>query len=137
METNTAVTATGAPAIEAAETTKRARAKKSAKAISPAPKKKAAAKTPAKKAAPKAPAAKKAAAPKKAAKEAKAPKAESKGATILALIGRKGGATLAEIMSATSWQAHSVRGWISTAGKKGTKIESSKNAAGERTYKSA
>jgi hypothetical protein len=66
------------------------------------------------------------------AKEAKAPRTESKGAKILELISRPDGATLAEIMTATGWQKHSVRGWISTAGKKRT-IESSKNAAGERT----
>jgi integrase/recombinase XerD len=83
--------------------------------------------------------AKKAKAPKKAgkpAKEASTPHAESKGAKILALIARAKGATLAEIMTATDWQAHSVRGFISTAGKKhSVKIESSKNEAGERVYK--
>ena len=71
--------------------------------------------------------------PAPAAKEAKAPRAESKGATILELIGRADRATLAEIMKATGWQKHSVRGFISTAGKKRT-ITSSKNEAGERTY---
>ena len=41
-------------------------------------------------------------------------------------------------MKATDWQAHSVRGFLSTAGKKhGLKIESTKNEAGERTYKIA
>ena len=54
------------------------------------------------------------------------------------MIARAKGATLAEIMKATDWQAHSVRGFISTAGKKhGIKIESAKNDAGERTYKIA
>ena len=53
------------------------------------------------------------------------------------MIGRAKGATLAEIMKATDWQAHSVRGFISTAAKKhGIKIESSKNEAGDRVYKS-
>ena len=72
---------------------------------------------------------------KKAAKAEKAPRAESKGAKILELIGRSKGATLAEIMKATDWQAHSVRGFLSTAGKKrGIEIESAKNDAGERLY---
>jgi hypothetical protein len=72
------------------------------------------------------------------AKEATTPRPESKGAKILEMIGRPKGATLAEIMKATDWQAHSVRGFISTAGKKhGIKIESSKNEAGDRVYKSA
>ena len=90
----------------------------------------------------------KAAAPKKEAKVAKkatkpatakktsAPRAESKGAKIIEMIGRAKGATLAEIMKATDWQAHSVRGFISTAGKKhSVKIESAKNEAGDRVYR--
>jgi len=73
-----------------------------------------------------------------ASKKAAAPRAESKGAKILEMIARAKGATLAEIMKATNWQAHSVRGFISTAGKKhGVKIESAKNEAGERLYKIA
>ena len=71
-------------------------------------------------------------------KEATAPRPESKGAKILGLIGRAKGAPLAEIMKATEWQAHSVRGFISTAGKKhGVEIESSKNEAGDRVYRIA
>jgi hypothetical protein len=71
-------------------------------------------------------------------KEASAPRAESKGAKILALIGRAKGATLGEIMKATDWQAHSVRGFLSTAAKKHKlNIESAKNEAGERVYKIA
>jgi hypothetical protein len=39
-------------------------------------------------------------------------------------------------MDATGWQAHSVRGFISTAGiKHGVKIDSSKNEAGDRNYR--
>ena len=68
--------------------------------------------------------------------KAAAPRAESKGAKILDMIARAKGATLAEIMKTTDWQAHSVRGFISTGGKKhGVKIESAKNDSGERTYK--
>src|SRR5262249_39779694 len=46
------------------------------------------------------------------------PRAESKGAKILEMIARPKGATLAEIMKATDWQAHSIRGFISTARQK-------------------
>ena len=74
---------------------------------------------------------------KKAARK-NAPHRESKGATILQMIGRAKGATLAEIMNATGWQAHSVRGFLSTAGKKpGVRIESSKNDSGDRVYRTA
>jgi hypothetical protein len=61
---------------------------------------------------------------------------QSKGARLLTLIARPQGATLAELMQELGWQAHSVRGFISTAGKK-TPIHSSKNDAGERVYKAA
>ena len=70
--------------------------------------------------------------------EASTPRAESKGAKILEMIGRAKGATLTEIMKATDWQAHSVRGFLSTAAKKHKlNIESAKNESGERVYKIA
>ena len=73
----------------------------------------------------------------KSERKATAPRAERKGAMILEMIARAKGATLAEIMKATAWQAHSVRGFISTAAKKhSVKIESTKNEAGDRVYKS-
>src|SRR6202163_1635313 len=69
------------------------------------------------------------------AKEASAPRAESKGAKILELIRRPKGASLAEIVKATDWQKHSIRGFLSTAAKKhGLKIESTKTEAGDRVY---
>jgi hypothetical protein len=69
------------------------------------------------------------------AKEASTPRAESKGAKILELIGRPKGASLAEIVKATDWQKHSIRGFLSTAAKKhGHKIESTKTEAGDRVY---
>jgi hypothetical protein len=59
----------------------------------------------------------------------------SQKALLVEMIGRKGGATLTELMKATGWQAHSVRGAISTLGRKGgVKVRSSKNDAGERVY---
>jgi len=85
--------------------------------------------------------AKKAKASKKspqAKKTAGKPKADAtnKKADIIVMMKRAKGATLAEIMAATNWQAHTVRGFVSILGSKGgEKIESSKNAAGERTYK--
>jgi hypothetical protein len=63
----------------------------------------------------------------------KATDATNKKAAVIALMKRAKGATLAEIMEATSWQAHTVRGFVSILGSKGgEKVESSKNAAGER-----
>jgi hypothetical protein len=60
----------------------------------------------------------------------------SKKAVVTAMMQRAKGATLTEIMRVTGWQAHTVRGMISIlANKGGENIESSKNSAGERTYK--
>src|SRR5580704_15357952 len=47
------------------------------------------------------------------AKETSTPRAESKGAKILELIGRPKGPTLAEMVKATDWQKHSIRGFLS------------------------
>ena len=62
----------------------------------------------------------------------------NKKAEVIALMKRAKGVTLAEIMAATGWQKHTVRGFVSILGSKnGEKIESTKNAAGERTYRVA
>ena len=62
-------------------------------------------------------------------------RAESKGAKILALIGRPKGATLAEIQKVSGWQAHSVRGFLSTAAKRySLRIESTKSEGNDRVY---
>lgn len=72
----------------------------------------------------------------KSGKKAGAARSDSKAAKILDLLKRPEGATLAEIMKATSLQPHSVRGFISgTLGKKmGLKVTSTKDEGSERTY---
>jgi uncharacterized membrane protein len=100
-------------------------AKKAAKQAKAAPKKQAKAKIASKKAA--------------KAKEAKVPREFSKKNIILDLLRRPKGATMAEIAKATDWQNHSIRGFISgnLTKKMGLKVESTKNEAGERTYRVA
>jgi hypothetical protein len=76
----------------------------------------------------------------KAAKPAKqesgAPREGSKTAQVVAMLQRKGGATLSEIMQRMGWQAHSVRGFIAGALKgAGYEVESFKPEGGERTYR--
>jgi hypothetical protein len=75
-------------------------------------------------------------APKAAKPKAEGVRAGSKTATILDLLRRAKGATLAEIMEVAAWQAHSVRGFISgTLGKKmGLTVKSEKREDGTRVY---
>ena len=55
---------------------------------------------------------------------------------MLDLLQRPGGASMKELMKATGWQRHSVRGFLSgTVGKKmGLTVKSTKGEDGERTY---
>ena len=73
---------------------------------------------------------------KKAKNEKPAARDGSKTATILGLLKQPGGVTAKELMKATGWQPHSVRGFLSgTVGKKmGLPITSTKGEDGDRTY---
>jgi hypothetical protein len=73
----------------------------------------------------------------KAKDAAATPREGSKKQIVLGLLRRKDGATMAEIAKATDWQNHSIRGFISgnLTKKMGLVVESSKNEAGERTYR--
>jgi hypothetical protein len=64
------------------------------------------------------------------------PRSGSKSAKVLALLARPKGAPLADLMKAPEWQAHSVRGFLSTASRKrGVAIESFRSDKGERVYR--
>ncbi|HVY90098.1 MAG TPA: DUF3489 domain-containing protein [Hyphomonadaceae bacterium] len=93
--------------------------------------------TPAQQTAPVAP--KKAKAAKDATAKEATPKTRegSKKAIVLDMLNRPDGASLKDIRDATSWQAHSVRGFISGSltKKMGLNIESFKREDGERAYR--
>jgi Protein of unknown function (DUF3489) len=68
--------------------------------------------------------------------EATAPREGSKTSQVVAMLQRKNGATLAEIMDKMGWQKHTVRGFMAGAMKKaGFTVESFKPEGGERTYR--
>jgi hypothetical protein len=84
--------------------------------------------------------AKKAPKAKKGAKAAESagPREGSKTAQVVAMLQRKNGATLEEIMEKMVWQKHTVRGFMAGAMKKaGYQVESFKSEKGERTYRIA
>jgi len=122
ISTPEATETAAAPAIEQPKATPKATAAKRARNIAPK----------------KAKSGKKAAPAKKAPKSAKVAGSRdgSKAAKILDLLKRPGGATPKELMKATGWQPHSVRGFLSgTVGKKlGLAVTSTKGEDGERTY---
>ena len=95
--------------------------------------------TPAPQAAPAAPKRTKAAKAATAKDAGPVPRDGSKKAIVLDMLKRPDGVTLADIMSATDWQAHSVRGFISgSLGKKmGLTVESFKRPDGVRAYRIA
>lgn len=63
----------------------------------------------------------------------------SKGAALIDLLVRDGGATLAELQQASGWQVHSVRGFLSgTVRKKlGRRLDVGKNSDGQTTWRLA
>lgn len=70
------------------------------------------------------------------AEETAEPREGTKTATVVAMLQRKNGATLPEIMKAMGWQKHTVRGFMAGAMKKaGYTVESFKPEGGERTYR--
>jgi hypothetical protein len=78
-------------------------------------------------------------APKKASKagEKAGPARDgSKAAKVLDLLKRPEGASMKDLLKATGWQAHSVRGFLSGAIRKkmGVAVTSTKTEDGERTY---
>ena len=76
--------------------------------------------------------------PVKADGEQKAPRAGTAKARVIAMLQRKGGATLDQICKATGWQRHTVRGVISVLGSKhGLKVESTRRDDGARLYAAA
>ena len=82
------------------------------------------------------PAQKPAKAPKAAMPKAEGPREGSKMAQVIAMMERRNGATLAEIMKKMGWKRHTVRGFVAGAMKKaGYTVESFKPEDGERTYR--
>lgn len=72
-----------------------------------------------------------------AAPKTRAPREGTKQATLIAMLRAPGGATIAEIMAATGWQSHTVRGAMSGALKKklGLEVTSEKVEDQGRVYK--
>ena len=72
-----------------------------------------------------------------AAPKTRAPRAGTKQATLIAMLRAPDGATIAEIMAATGWQSHTVRGAMSGALKKklGLEVTSEKVEDRGRVYK--
>lgn len=72
---------------------------------------------------------------KKTAKPRKT-KATTKSYQIVSLLSRPSGASIAEIVKATNWQAHSVRGFMAgTLKKKGVEVTSTREGDKDRRYR--
>ena len=64
-----------------------------------------------------------------------APKPESKASVVNKLLKRPKGATIDELMAATTWQPHSVRAFLSGLRKKGTALIKEQRKSGEQAYR--
>lgn len=72
------------------------------------------------------------------AKPKRAARGDTKLATVVGMLMRPDGATIAEIMAKTDWQQHSVRGFLAGAvKKKGYTVTNTKEGQGERVYRIA
>ena len=70
------------------------------------------------------------------AKDATGPREGSKMAQAIALMQRKGGVTISDLMKIMGWQKHTCRGFVAGAMKKaGYQVESFKPEGGERSYR--
>ena len=63
------------------------------------------------------------------------PKFTTKTEAVRQMLRRPKGATVAEIMSATKWQNHSVRAFFTGLRKKGEKVVREERPSGEATYR--
>jgi len=123
MITAEAESATATASAEESQGTKKARVGRQGAHVAPKRGKSAKKATPTKKA-------------PKGAKKASTGRDRSKSGKVLDLLKTPEGATLKELMKATGWQAHSVRGFLSGGvGKKmGLTVASAKGEDGERSY---
>lgn len=64
------------------------------------------------------------------------PAKSSKQVKVLRLLGRPGGATVADIVKATGWQPHTVRGFLAATVRRKLKLDlSSEKIEGKRVYR--
>ena len=59
----------------------------------------------------------------------------SKAATVIKLLSRTKGASVAEVTAVTNWQPHSVRAFLSGLRKKGNVLTREQRKSGEQTYR--
>ncbi len=62
-------------------------------------------------------------------------KPPSKSAAVIKLLTRARGATIAEVQTATGWQPHSVRAYLSGLRKAGRTLEKEERKSGETSYR--